>query len=505
MPVIGRVQADPIPAGLAAAAVPAWLPVLLLLAAFALLRLPYLASVEPDDADLILFSQQLAWGYSEQPPLYSWLCEAAFRAFGCGAAALVIVHTAILAGILLVLHAVARMAIADRRLSLLAACSVLLIPSLAWHALTYLTHSNLLFLTSLLTLYAALRLVRDGRTRDYMLLGVACAAGMLSKYNFAVYAAALLLAGLTVPAARARLLDRRMLIAFALTLLLLVPHAMWIVNQHAALLQILEMKLSKPRDPSVPGRLASLRGFAELAMNVLAAAALPAFAARWLHAGSKPRTPEGFAEITRTLLLRFLIVALLLLTVQVFASQSDRFHERWLMPFALVLPVWLFARIHPAAIPAARLRAFAMLLALAAAGYTAARAVQVGLFLDHSSGLYPLRLEFADLAAAIADDAGPQPTIITAEREIGGNLLLHLPQARVRCPMQPLFDPGPGRGPVVLAWNLAYTRGEPVPPWELFQRYPEIVPRPIAAAAVRVLPVSRGREPSRVAFVVLHD
>src|SRR5947207_15508972 len=73
------------------------LPVAVVLAIHAALRMTYPGGVETDDADLILFSQAPAWGYSEQPPLYSWLCEPFFRLFGVGVAALTAVRTLVLA------------------------------------------------------------------------------------------------------------------------------------------------------------------------------------------------------------------------------------------------------------------------------------------------------------------------------------------------------------------------------------------------------------------------
>ena len=39
-------------------------------------------SFSPDDADLMVFSQSLAWGYHEQPPLYAWLAWVMCRIFG---------------------------------------------------------------------------------------------------------------------------------------------------------------------------------------------------------------------------------------------------------------------------------------------------------------------------------------------------------------------------------------------------------------------------------------
>ncbi|HEY8503727.1 MAG TPA: hypothetical protein VIL46_04040, partial [Gemmataceae bacterium] len=75
------------------------LPLALFLAALFVLRLFLSESLEPDDADLALFGQSLAWGYSEQSPLYAWLVWAAFQLFGVSIVALTVVKTLVLAAI----------------------------------------------------------------------------------------------------------------------------------------------------------------------------------------------------------------------------------------------------------------------------------------------------------------------------------------------------------------------------------------------------------------------
>ena len=46
------------------------------------LNLVLSGSFSPDDADQLIFSQSLAWGYYEQPPLYSWLTYLFLHLFG---------------------------------------------------------------------------------------------------------------------------------------------------------------------------------------------------------------------------------------------------------------------------------------------------------------------------------------------------------------------------------------------------------------------------------------
>src|SRR5262249_33686347 len=73
-----------------------------------LVRLPLSPWLIPDEAALALFSRSLAWGSSEQPPLYSWLVWGAVRLFGLSVFSLTLVRMLVLAAVPLALHATAR-------------------------------------------------------------------------------------------------------------------------------------------------------------------------------------------------------------------------------------------------------------------------------------------------------------------------------------------------------------------------------------------------------------
>src|SRR5262249_3904704 len=149
-----------------------------------LLRLALSPSLIPDEADLALFSQSLAWGYSEQPPLYSWLVWAAVRLFGLRVFSLTLVRMLVLATVALALFAVARTMLRQRRLVLLCVFSLFLFPSFAWNALNYLTHSLLVCALCLATARAVLLLPQRRGWVAYVVLGLWLGLGILAKYNF---------------------------------------------------------------------------------------------------------------------------------------------------------------------------------------------------------------------------------------------------------------------------------------------------------------------------------
>lgn len=144
-----------------------------------------------DDADQFVFAQRPALGYHEQPPVYSWLVWAAFQIVGPSLPAYALLKTLILTALLHAAWRLAAEAVADPRWRLAAATGAVFLPSLAWHAFSYLTHSNLLLVACYWTATLALRLGRTGRTRDYAFLGAAVDLGMITKYNFAHFALSL--------------------------------------------------------------------------------------------------------------------------------------------------------------------------------------------------------------------------------------------------------------------------------------------------------------------------
>lgn len=222
--------------------------------------------------------------------------------------------------------------------------------------------------------------------------------------------------------------------------------------------------------------------------------------------GRSSPDPDPGRAAARLVLGRFFVLVVLVILAQIYLLGVSRFHERWLQPFVVVFPLWLFAGIDPAAVRPGRARAFAVLLVLFAVAYTAARAVQVTVFVDQPRGLYPLQLSFDELARRIEAEAGDRPTILTPEREVGGNLLLQMPDATVCCTAEPLYPVEPGDGPMVVVWNLGLTRGHMVLPWFAMVDFRDRYERPIPPEAIRtveVAPAAKGKLPTVIAYVVL--
>ncbi len=176
-----------------------------------------------DDAELVLLARSWDWGYGSQPPLYTWIVAAVFAVTGESAAAVVIVKNALLALSVLFVHRTALRVLGDPLAASRRRWRCSSFPQIAWESQRALSHTVLAVAASAAALLVFVRLVEGRRTADYLLFGPLVAAGLLSKLNVVYGVAALVLAALSLPWARAAVLDRRSLAAAALAAALVAP------------------------------------------------------------------------------------------------------------------------------------------------------------------------------------------------------------------------------------------------------------------------------------------
>jgi hypothetical protein len=447
-----------------------------------------------DDADQLLFSQELAWGYHEQPPLYSWIMWLAVRLLGPAPVAVAAVRTLALGALVLFAWLAARQHLRDERAAALTAGALTLVPAMSWGAINQFTHTTLLCAAVAATWAALLRALDTGRRGDYALLGLAVAAGVLAKYTYLPFAAALAAAVASLPECRARLRPAGLAVAAVVAAVLTLPHLAWLAARLDAVLPMLAAKASPP--PDLPPAAAAALGVGQLALTALLLLA-PLLAASSLL-GPPAQAPTGPAvRLPR----RFLLVAFGLVAVGVIAAGGGRVLDRWLLPFAVAAPLALAGRRGPR-----RPRAWAGVLGLAAVGLLSARAAQAFVGSGVDRGRYPLHMCFGEAADAVRAAAGPDGTVIATDRVLAGNLRMRLPGVRHLCVGHPLYRPRVAGGVprVVAVWNAA--DGEMLPPLLGRMAAEELrAARPVAAdgGSVRLVPLRPGRAVNRLRYAVL--
>ena len=437
-----------------------------------LIRLALSPSLTPDEADLALFSQSLAWGYSEQPPLYSWLVWVAVRVFGLNIFSLTLVRLLLLGSVHLALYALARR-LPGARLAPLTCFSLFLLPVFAWNAANYLTHTLLLCAVFLATVRQVLLLPRRRHARSYALLGLWLGLGLLSKYNGALFAAALLLAALGCPRYRACLADRRLLLTLTLATVLVLPHGLWVLHHGKEVWGLLAFKMSGGQPHTLAG---TGRGLWSLLRNV-SLLLLPLVAGLGLLL--RPRRgdvrPVGDGPAGCRLLERFFLTALALLALLPLVGGSHNVHERWLQPLVVLAPAYCFARLRWRSICRGHLRlctGAVVALVLAVLVGLASRIV----WGSRDEGIYPLQMSFDALAQRGETEGIDAATLVVPDRTLGGNLRLRFPRACVYCACQACYRPPlTGQRPCFAVWNARF--GRTLPPrlaaclgYGLFQR-----------------------------------
>jgi lipopolysaccharide core galacturonosyltransferase RgtB len=322
-----------------------------------LIRLTGSPVLELDEAEQVVVTQWWVAGYSGQPPLYAWVQKLAFEILGVNLLALSLVKNALLFLTYLFVYLSARRLLPDARLAVLATLSLLLIPQVAWESQRDLTHSVMVTTVTAAGFYVLLRWLNRPTVVHYLLLGLLFGLGLLSKYNYTLFAAAVLCALLTLPRGRALLFSPRILLSLVMAALVLAPHAAWFLGTG----QLGSRSLEKL---DFGGGLWPLSGFASLTLAVLAfltplwIVLLAVFRRDFLAALAGR---GGHAEATVFPLGRHLLAVLLLLAAMVLLLDAAHFKDRWMLPLLLFFPLYVFAGLPPGALTPARLRAFASL------------------------------------------------------------------------------------------------------------------------------------------------
>ncbi|MBI5333642.1 MAG: hypothetical protein HZB72_03480 [Burkholderiales bacterium] len=445
----------------ARAGLPAWLWAAGYFALVAALQQAASSTAELDQAEQLVLSQSLAWGYTNQPPLYTALVWAVFQLTGPSLAALSAIKVGLLTALVAGCDRIGLALGLDAPRRRVALWGLMLLPPVVWEAQRDLTHSLLAAALAALLCAQVLGLLRRGQGGQggeaglaaYALAGLLAGLTVLAKHNAAVLALALAAALLLTPAWRARLRPAGVALAVSVAALVVLPHGLWLMA-HADALQHTLDKVARgeargPLQQAVALAGGLLQGGLGFAGTLLLAAPLlgwrrrsgaapmgrtPAMAApaeaRDDTGGGRPGSVDPLTASAPALLGRLLACAVLLLVALAVAMQAHSFKSRWFLPVLFLLPLWLAARCTP---PRGwRGRAFTGWAVFVAA----ACAVFLPAHVWHAVPGQPVVRRNEPLVAAgqaLARVVPGQPVAVLAPHHLlAGNLRLAWPQAQVR-------------------------------------------------------------------------
>ena len=307
------------------------------------LRLALPHTLDLDEAEQSFFSQYLFAGYSEQPPFYNWMQYAVVSVTGISMWAISVPKNIILFSCYLFYGLAAREVLKGRSLAAVAMLSLITLPQVGFLAQRELTHTVAVLFATSLFLFGFFRTLRQPTLGSYLIIGIATGIGLISKYNFVILPFAALIAVLPDREWRSRLFDWRLLPAIVLAILIVLPHALWLPdNLVRASTSTLERLTAK--DEAAAGLPRIGQGLLSFVIAVLGFVALPIV----LIAAAFRR--DFFCALSSSspmirLIERMMAVCMLaVVSLVLFAGASD-IHERWLDPFLLIVPLYLFLKL----------------------------------------------------------------------------------------------------------------------------------------------------------------
>nr|WP_280922866.1 glycosyltransferase family 39 protein [Rubellimicrobium aerolatum] len=271
--------------------------------------------------------------------MYFWMQWGVFQLLGEGVLALTAFKNLLLLGGMALLYRFLRREVGPAPAGV-ATLSLGLVAPLVWEMQRALTHTALAMLVAVAALWLAVRALERGRWGDYLLLGLAVGLGTLSKLNFLVWAAALLLAALALPEWRGRVRWVRVLGAAALAAALNGPAALWMLRNPEWSTVGLQ-RLEPTADGGWAARLEGTGALAVAALNLLILPLL-VLGGYWWVARRRPRG-EGLPPGVRLYGLASALT-LGLLWAMVLVTGSTEIDHIWLIPLASgLVPVAVLA------------------------------------------------------------------------------------------------------------------------------------------------------------------
>ena len=386
-------------------------------------------TADQDQAEQLLLSQSWALGYGAQPPLYTYLVKLLFQVTGVALWPLLLLKVALLSMLVLALVRCGEMLALRRDQQLFALSGLALIPQFMWEAQRDLTHSVLATTVAALTLLQLLRLARRPRPGGFIGLGALVAAGLLSKYSFAIFAASLLLTALTIPALRRSLLRPSLALGVITALLLLAPHLAWVLSHSDQAMRGLEKTRSLgPLNPA--GALAGISSAASSALAFLSPFWLLAAALLWPDRRRLHRA-DPLQQPAQALLQRLPLLLSAVLLVVVLATGATRIKDRWYQCLLFYAPLAVATLAPP--LGGRRLQTM-----VAAGGSAAAatalllpgRTLLVGVTGLSNTPNHPL----PQLVASLSEQHGTPHRILASSGPIGGSARLIFPAVPVHTP-----------------------------------------------------------------------
>ncbi len=402
------------------------------------LRVTFSTSVDLDESEAVVNSQQFSLGYGSDPPLYVWLQMIFFKTFGTSVFTLSLLKNLLLFSTYSLTFATARLLTRNIAASVAAALSVYYLPSIAWESQRDLTHSVVSATLAVATLFCFLKLQETKRLKWYFIFGLCAGFGCISKYNYTLWLFGLVLAGLLVNETRPALLTPRLLISAALALLIFLPNIIWMLNHRdLALVNAGKFEVSQAR----PWLEATGTGIKNIIQSIISFA-LPLTLIYTLLFLKRPSRVVCLSQqrpgYRRVLFLAWGIIGAVLVLLVLFAHATG-FRERWFQPILVTLPIGAVALVQNR-LDAFRLKCIAVLSMLVMLAVALAMPGRL-LLAERLKREEPLTRPYTQVAKDLRPVILPGSLVVCDTHLLAGNLRLSLPDVTLLdLDLVPLFS-----------------------------------------------------------------
>ena len=404
------------------------------------LRLSLFPGASDDDGEILYYTQ--SWGLlykGNQPPLYAWLILAAEAVAGPVMAAVLAVKFLLLGAFYAFAYLAGRRLFADGLFAALAPLALVACFFIGWDAVVNYSHTILLLAAMAAVLWLTLRLENRNGWTDYLWLALAIAAGMLAKYNFALFLLPLLAGAWRHGGLRPRVFCPTFWIALALAgLLAAAPLAAFLGDAGAVSGAVGAGRLFPPVDDRLA---AAVRGLTQFTVSSLGMVSPLLPLAVFMFPRAMGPLPHPMPRLIQSgrFLEAYLVTLVLLAVAAILVTGASDVRNNWLVvwfpaAFYLLLRIKVFtdaASGDRGRALAGRLHWFAVCLLVIAL------AVPVGLIVRGAVGPETCRkcnffIPYGDLARSLASAGFTTGTVVAEDRpnQLAGNLRRYFPKAR---------------------------------------------------------------------------
>ncbi|SHO46903.1 ArnT family glycosyltransferase [Desulfopila aestuarii] len=390
------------------------------------LRVVISNSLDYDEAEQAMLAQWLLPGYTEQPPLYTWLQHGLFQLIGRNVLAVSVLKNLLLFLTYFFVFLAAQIILKNNRSAILATASILLIPQIGWESQRDMTHTLLVVCASSAALWQGLKLLQRNSWLQYIFLGIIFSVGILAKTNFLLFAAILSITLATFPEGRKVVFSRKSLLTLAVTLLLTSPYLVWMYN-HQEILFSTTHKFKQGREQFyLLGPLSLVRS-----SFLFLAPLLVIFLAIFPTIFQNRR--KDIHDFHQRFIGRYIIIVFITVLLTVLLFQVTYVKDRWLQPLLFAFPIFLFSRLAETELTTRRFKMYSTIVGTAALTIYLAftlRAVAA----EKMDKFCRLNYPISSFANDIARSGFTHGLIVSDDRFLAGNFSFAFPDSTAIIP-----------------------------------------------------------------------